>query len=414
MAATRSLLFLMMMTLAGCAGGKFCHVPASPAAVQTREFADDMATAGKAAWTKGNAVRTLENGDGFFPPMLRAAASAKRSITFECYTARHCQPLDDFCKILAERARAGVKVHVILDAFGCNHWHKDHTALLKQSGVQIEFYSPLSLLLPHKYNHRTHRRVLVVDGRVGFCGGAGWAYNWTGCAKDPEHWRDTQYELHGPVVSQLQDNFLDNWKELRGVTLSGPDYFPTLPPAGPLIAQMIAGSPMKQCDTIGATNLLAFRAARKSIRIEQSYFLPNAAHTTALIEAALRGVKVEIILPGAITDMPLAKEIMLGTLRRMMKAGISIYEFEPTMLHSKLVVVDEHLVIAGSGNLDARSFFHNDENNLHVLSTAFAREQTRMFERDKARSIRLTEATLKLPLWRRVRGFFGQVAVGVL
>ncbi len=359
-------------------------------------------------------MRTLENGDGFFPPMLRAAASAKQSITFECYAARDCQPVEDFSKILAERARAGVKVHVILDAFGCWPWGDDHIALMKRCGVKVEFYSPFNFFLPLKYNHRTHRRVLVVDGCLGFCGGAGWAYNWTGNAEDKSHWRDTQYELRGPVVAQLQDNFCDNWRELTGIPLSGACYFPPLPPAGAMVAQMVAGSPLKQGDTIGCTNLIAFRAARKSIRIEHSYFLPTAAHTAALIEAAQRGVKVEVILPGAITDMPFGKEIMQGTLRRMMNAGIAFYEFEPTMMHGKLVVVDDYLVIAGSGNLDSRSFFLNDENNLHVLNPAFAREQTRMFERDKARSTPLTEKTLRLPMWRRVRGFFGHVTVGVL
>ena len=402
------------MLITGCTGGKFRHVPPTPTHVGAAEFAADLATMGKAPWTKGNTVRTLENGDGFFPPMLRAVASAKRSITFECYTARHCQPVEDFSSILAERARAGVKVHVILDSFGCWPWGETHITLMRSAGVQLKFYSTFNVLRPLAYQHRTHRRVLVVDGHIGFCGGAGWAYNWTGNAQSASHWRDTQYQLHGPIVAQLQDNFSDNWEELTGATLSGEDYFPVLKKCGPLVAQMVAGSPMKQRDTIGSTNLLAIRAARNSILVEHSYFLPTEELTTALIDAAKRGVKVEVILPGSITDMPFAKEIMQGTLRRMMKAGIEIAEFEPTMMHGKLMVIDDLLVIAGSGNLDPRSFFINDENNLHVLSAAFAKEQRRMFERDKARSIPLTEQTIRLPIWRRVRGFFGHLIVGLL
>ena len=201
--------------------------------------------------------------------------------------------------------------------------------------------------------------MLVVDGRVGFCGGAGWAYNWTGNAQDPTHWRDTQYELRGPVVAQLQDNFNDNWEELTGQRLCGDGCYPPPVRAGTAVAQMVAGSPFKRGDTIGASNLLAIRAARKSILMEHSYFLPSAEFT------------------------------------------------KPTMMHGKLLVVDDHLVIAGSGNLDSRSFYLNDENNLHVLDSAVAREQRRMFERDRAKSIPLSEETLKLPLWRRVRGFFG-------
>lgn len=346
--------------------------------------------------------------------MIRAAAGARRSITFECYTARHCQPVEDFSRILAERARAGVKVHVILDAFGCWPWGDNHIELMRGAGVQLEFYSPFNILVPLRYNHRTHRRVLVVDGKIGFCGGAGWAYNWTGNAQDPDHWRDTQYELRGPVVAQLQDNFCDNWKELTGASLSGTDYFPVLEKSGSLTAQMVAGSPMKQRDTIGSACLLAIRAARSSIMIEHSYFLPTAELVAAIFDAARRGVKVEVVIPGTITDMPFGKEIMQGTLRRMLNEGIAVYEFAPTMLHGKLIIVDDHLVIAGSGNFDPRSFFINDENNLHVLSSEFAAGQRRMFDRDKARSIPLTETTLRLPLWRRVRGFFGHATVGVL
>ncbi len=395
-------------------GGRFRHVPATVAAVRTPEFAAQLAEVAKTPWTTGNLVRTLENGDGFFPPMLRAAASAKHSITFECYTARDCEPVADFSRILAERARAGVKVHVILDAFGCWPWGDHHIETMRKAGVEVRFYSPFNFFIPLRYNHRTHRRVLVVDGHIGYAGGAGWAYNWTGRAENRSHWRDTQYELRGPVVAQLQDNFSDNWKELTGVTLCGPGCYPPPAKAGALTAQMVAGSPMKQRDTIGSSNLLAIRAAQKSILMEHSYFLPTAELTDALFAAAARGVQIQIIIPGEITDMPFAKEITQNTLRRMMNAGMEIYEFQPTMLHGKLVVIDDHLVIGGSGNLDPRSFFLNDENNLHVLNSAFAREQRRMFERDKARSIRLTEETLKLPFWRRFRGFFGHVTVGVL
>ncbi len=365
-------------------------------------------------WTTGNSVRTLENGDGFFPPMLRAAISAKESITFECYTARDCMPVALLSRILIERARAGVRVHVILDAFGCAPWGDDYIAAMRKAGVQLKLYSPFNFFLPLAYNHRTHRRVLVCDGRVGFCGGAGWAYNWTGCAQDRGHWRDTQYELRGPVVAQLQDNFADNWQELTGTKLSGPAYYPPLRNAGTLTAQMVAGSPMKQRDTLGSATLLAIRAAQKSILIEHSYFLPTAEIRDALLAAAERGVRVQIIMPGENTDMPFAKEIMQGTLRRLMDAGVELYEFQPTMLHGKLVAIDDHLIIAGSGNLDPRSFFINDENNLHVLSPAFAHEQRAMFQRDLARSKRLTEETLHLSLARRFRGLWGRFVVGVL
>jgi cardiolipin synthase len=402
-----ALFFSLLFILTGCGHSTLHRVPAKPAPVQTNEFAAQMAEISHTPWTSGNSVRTLVNGDGFFPPMLRAAAGAKRSITFECYTARDCEPVAEFSRILAEKAKAGVQVHVTLDAFGCWPWGDHHIEAMKKAGVHFKLYSPFNFFLPLNYNHRTHRRVLVVDGRVGFCGGAGWAYNWTGNAQDPTHWRDTQYELRGPVVAHLQDNFNDNWEELTGRRLCGDGCYPPPARAGNTVAQMVAGSPFKRGDTIGASNLLAIRAARKSILMEHSYFLPNAEFTKALRDAAARGVRVEIIIPGEITDMPFAKEITHGTLRTMMNEGISIYEYQPTMMHGKLLVVDDHLVIAGSGNLDSRSFYLNDENNLHVLDSAVAREQRRMFERDRAKSIPLSEETLKLPIWRRARGFFG-------
>ena len=255
-------------------------------------------------WTTGNSARTLENGDGFFPPMLRAAASAKHSITFECYTAADGREVAHFSSILAARAKAGVKVHVILDAVGCSQWSGHLIQEMRKAGVEVKFYSTFQLRHPLAYNHRTHRRVLVVDGRTGFCGGAGFAYNWTGNAQDRDHWRDTQYELRGPVVAQLQDNFNDHWRELTGAALRGSDYYPPIPNAGTLTAQMVAGSPQRQTDTIGGSFLLAIRTARKSILMEQSYFVPPPEMTDALLAAAARGVRVWIILPGRITDWP--------------------------------------------------------------------------------------------------------------
>ena len=365
-------------------------------------------------WTTGNSVRTLENGDGFFPPMLRAAASAKHSITFECYTAEDGREVALFSSILAARAKAGVKVHVILDAVGCGQWSSRLIRAMRKAGVEVKFYSTFQLRHPLAYNHRTHRRVLVVDGRTGFCGGAGFAYNWTGNAQDRDHWRDTQYELRGPVVAQLQDTFNDNWRELTGAALRGSDYYPQIPNAGTLTAQMVAGSPQRQPGTIGGSFLLAIRTARKSILMEQSYFVPPPEMTDALLAAAARGVRVWIILPGRITDWPVIKEVTLRTLRKLMNAGVEIYEFEPTMMHGKLLTVDDHLVIAGSANLDPRSLFINDENNLHILDSEFARGQRRMFERDLALSTLLTEEMQRISLPRRLRGLVMQFFTGAL
>jgi cardiolipin synthase len=410
----RLIVAALALLLSACATGAFRRVPASPAPVQTPSFRKDLATLAMTPWTAGNSVRTLENGDGFFPPMLRAAASAKHSITFECYTAADGPAVADISRVFAARARAGVKVHVILDAFGCCWWGRHHISAMRTAGVQVKFYSRFHFFDPLGYIHRTHRRVLVVDGCAGFCGGAGYGYNWTGHAEDGEHWRDTQYELHGPIVAQLQDTFNDNWRELTGTTLRGCKYYPPLGKTGTLTGQMVAGSPEKQRDTIGVSYLLAIRAARNSILMEQSYFIPPAVITEALLSATARGVQVQIIIPGRITDMPFAKEVAQHPMRRLIEGGVEIYEFQPTMMHGKLITIDDHLTLAGSGNVNAYSFVVNDENDLHVLNSEFAREQRRMFERDLTRSIRLTEQTLRISPTRRLRGFLGKFVFGFL
>ncbi|HYF37908.1 MAG TPA: phospholipase D-like domain-containing protein, partial [Prosthecobacter sp.] len=264
-------------------------------------------------------------------------------------------------------------------------------------------------LRPLAYNHRTHRRVLVVDGKVGFVGGAGIAYAWDGDAEDPMRWRDTQYEIRGPAVRQLQDIFNENWQEQTGEKLSGAGYYPELEDAGRLRAQAVAGSPGKREETIGSSYLLAIRAARRSILISHSYFIPSREITEALVAAARRGVRIELIIPGKHTDMPICLPTAAPSLRRMMEAGMLIYEYEPCMMHNKLVVIDDELSIAGSGNIDSRSFFINDENNLHVLSRQFAAEQRRVFEFDKSRSRRLTSKDLNLSLGDRVQGVIGRL-----
>lgn len=328
--------------------------------------------------------------------MLQAVKNAEHTITFESFVSRRSWPVYRFSEAFLDAARRGVKVHLILDAFGSRNWGETYLTSMQEAGVEIEWYSRFNPLLPFRYNHRTHRRVLVVDGKIGFTGGAGWTDRWSGNAQSPDHWRDIQFQLQGPVVNQLQENFNDNWKELTGKRLSGPLYLPHASRQGELTAQMILGSPMKQEDTIGSTNLLAIRAARKSIYLSHSYFLPNREITDALIAALERGVHLEIIVPGEHTDMPLARLVSMGALKKLHNKGAQIYEYQPTMMHGKMLIIDSHLTIAGSGNLDQRSFFINDENNLHVLNTKFAKEQISLFRSDRQKSALLTEHDLRL------------------
>lgn len=330
--------------------------------------------------------------------MLKAVENAEHSITFESFVSRRSWPAYHFTIAFQNAAKRGVKVHLILDGFGSKDWGEHYITTMEEAGVEIEWYNPFNPLLPFRYNHRTHRRVLVVDGKIGFTGGAGWTDRWIGNAQTPKHWRDMQFQLEGPVVNQLQENFNDNWEELTGTRLNGPHYLPKLQRKGNATAQMILGSPMKQEDTIGSTNLLAIRAARESIYLAHSYFLPNREITDALVEALERGVQIEIIVPGEHTDMPMARLVSMGALQKLHALGARIYEYQPTMMHSKTLIIDRHLSIAGSGNIDQRSFFINDENNLHVLDTNFANELISDFEADRRHCVLLSEEDLRLKL----------------
>lgn len=379
-----------------CATRSHQPVPASPAPVDTSAFAVAMASVAKAPWTEGNRIVTLNNGDGYFPVMLEAIADAKRSITFETFVYKQGLAGHSFSTALAEAARKGVKVHVILDAFGARYINEGNLRKMRESGVQLHWYSPWVWSRPLRYNHRTHRKIMVVDGAVAYTGGAGFTDRWLGDAHSPDHWRDTQYEIRGPVVRQIQEAFNKNWKELTGEELSGPDYFPSLRHHGDKRAHFSLGAPLEQEDTMGSSFLLAIKAAREEIILEQSYFIPTRELMQSLLDALERGVKVEILVPGEHTDMPICRDASRGDLLRLHRAGALIWEYQPTMMHGKLLVVDRYFSAVGSANFDPRSFFYNDEANLNVLHRGFSHEQIGMFVRDKERCKLLTGDDLRL------------------
>ncbi|SKA91845.1 cardiolipin synthase [Prosthecobacter debontii] len=397
---------LTCLLLNSCVAVGFQKVAKAPPPVDTPAFAQELARVVKTPWTEGNAIQTLENGGRYFPAMLQSMREAQHSITFESYVCVDSEPTRNFTQMFVQKAREGVPVHVLLDAFGCSKFGEANLQAMRDAGVELKLYRPMNVLLPWRYIHRTHRRVLVVDGQVGYMGGAGWAYCWDGFADSVHRWRDTEYELRGPVVAQLQDNFNDNWQEVAGKRLVGPAYYPELRPSGALKAQVALGAPEKLGDTLGSSYLLAFRAAQKSIVIAHAYFIPNAPLMQALLEALKRGVHVQIIIPGKHIDFPASRSVNTRYLRTLVDAGAELYEFQPTMTHGKLVIVDDHLSIAGSTNLDQRSFFINDENNLNVLDASFAARQLDMVARDKQRSLRLENKDLKLPWNRKLQGLF--------
>lgn len=339
-------------------------------------------------FVSGNDITTLVNGTQIFPAMLSAIRSAKHSINFEDYWFSNGQIGREFTEALAERARAGVKVSAILDALGTYKMGGENLARLREAGVEAVKYHSIFWLDPRRYNHRTHRKLLIVDGKIAFVGGVGIADEWTGNADSPQHFRDNHYQVAGPVVAQLQAIFMANWLKTGGNVLHGADYFPPLASTGPYLAQALRSSAGNA--NLDLMYLLAIASAQKTLRIENPYFLPDDLTRKELVNAARRGVKVEIIVPGKLINKKIVRAASKRHWPELIKAGIKIYEYQPTMVHVKLIVVDDTFVSVGSGNFDNRSIQLNDEANLDVLDRDFAAQQTRLFEMDKKQSHEIT------------------------
>ncbi len=340
----------------------------------------------------GNRAQELLNGDQIFPAMLAAIRGAQRSITFETYIYWSGDIGREFADALTERAQAGVKVHVLLDWVGSAKIDDTFLEKMEAAGVEIRKFHK-----PHWYNwgrmnNRTHRKLLVVDGRTGFTGGVGIAPQWTGNGQDAEHWRDSHFSIEGPAVAQMQAVFMDNWLKVTGRVMHGEAYFPALTPAGSSRAQVFSSSPSGGSESMQLMYLLSITAAARSIDLSSAYFVPDALTTKAMTEALKRGVKLRIITPGEIIDTNTVRAASRGSWGPPLKAGAEIHEYQPSMYHVKAMVVDKLLVSVGSTNFDNRSFRLNDEANLNVFDTAFAERQTQVFEDDLKRSRRITYA----------------------
>ena len=330
----------------------------------------------------GNMHTALRNGDEIFPSMLQAIQSAQASITFETYIYWAGDIGRAFADALAAKARSGVKTHVLLDWVGSAKIDKALLDEMESSGVQIKKFHPPHWSHLGRLNNRTHRKLLVVDGKVAFTGGVGIAPEWTGHAQDPKHWRDTHFRVEGPVVGQMQSVFLDNWVKVTGEVLHGPAYFPDLSSPGKGQAQMFSSSPSGGSESMQLMYLLAISGALRSIDLSASYFVPDELTVQALVEAMRRGVKLRIVVPGKYIDSETVRGASRARWGPLLEAGALIAEYQPTMYHCKVMVVDELLVSVGSTNFDNRSFRLNDEATLNIYDTDFARQQRGIFEED--------------------------------
>ncbi len=384
--ARAALAFLLVVALAACTR-VHPHLVLPPLALGEPSFFPTLEAFGAAPIVGGNRVDILLNGEEIFPAMVDAIRSAQRTVSYAQYFWEDGPVSRDIAEALAERCRAGVGVNVLLDGFGATGLPREHIDLMQGAGCHVAWFRPVSALRPlgwPRANHRNHRRILVIDGRVGFTGGSGVSRKWMGNGRTEGHWRDTDVRVEGPVVEYLQAAFVENWLEATGIVLGGEPYFPRpLAPSGQVYAQVVRSSPAGGSFAMYTTFLLAVSSARTSIHITNPYFVPDAKLAEALLEAVRRGVRVAVLVPGAI-DHNLVRQASRGGFGRMLRAGVEIHEYRPALLHSKTMVIDGVWTTVGSTNLDNRSFALNDELNLVVYNAAVGARMQRIFEADVA------------------------------
>jgi cardiolipin synthase len=327
--------------------------------------------------------------------MLAAIRGAQQTITFETYIYWSGDIGKKFSEALCERAQSGVKSHVMLDWVGSGKMEGKYLDDLKAAGVEVEQYHPLRWYNLGRLNNRTHRKLLVVDGRIGFTGGVGIADLWEGHAESKDHWRDMHYQLEGPAVAQMQAAFTDNWIKTRSKVFFGSEYFPQLAPAGVSLAQVFKSSRGEGSESVRLMYLLSIASATRIIQLSAAYFVPDSLTIETLVAARRRGVQIEIIVPGPFIDARVVQKASRSLWGPLLEAGVEIYEYQPTMYHCKVLVVDGVWVSVGSTNFDERSFRLNDEANLNIFDPVFAAEQSMVFEQDKAKSRLITLAAFK-------------------
>jgi cardiolipin synthase len=379
--------------------------------VHERDFLYTLQSTCQAALHHGNAVTVFTNGVAFYPAMLTAIGEATRSINMELYIFQPGRIADQFVAELSAKARAGVTVTIVVDAIGSLSLWGRPVRKLRRAGCRIQSYQRLRWYSLARLNNRTHRELLIIDGKVAFVGGAGiadwWVYPSFKRMRWHKPWRDTMVRIEGPVVAALQGVAAENWLECCGEILTGEKYFPSLNPVGDTTAFVIKSSPSDRATASRVTFQTLMEAADHSIHISTPYFLPDRSLRRALMETARRGVKITVVLPGKKTDQKwvrLASRRMWG---RLMEAGLRIFEYRGTMTHAKILIVDELWCVLGTTNIDNRSFEHNDEVNVAMRDRSLAARLLEDYQGDMAASEEMTlERWKRRAFWEKIVGPF--------
>jgi cardiolipin synthase len=340
--------------------------------------------------TEGNRIDVLRNGDQIFPAMLDAIDRARQTIDFLTFIYWQGEVGRRFARGLAARASEGVRVRVLLDAWGSRPMERDLIELMDSSGVQIRWFRPLRRFWPSAINHRTHRKVLVVDEAVGFSGGVGIADEWQGDARTPREWRDTHFRVEGPAVDGLRAAFLDNWAETDDQLFDETvDRFPDQPKPGSALVQCVRGASESGWSDMATLFRTLLQLARHRIRITTPYFVPDADLGDRLCAAANRGVDVQVLLPGPIIDKRFVQLAAEGSYEQLLEHGIAVWTFQPTMLHAKVMTVDGVVANIGSANFNPRSVTWDEEINVVAIDAGLAAVLDDQFESDLERSTRI-------------------------
>ena len=403
----RSISLITILFLVGCA--KVLAVRNIPqVSVGDASFFRTIEAHTGAPIVAGNRIEVLLNGDQTFPRMLRDIKTAKATITFAQYLYEDGSIAHELAQAFAERCRAGVEANILLDRHGSGRVPAEIIRTLKDAGCNVEYFRQVEadgIIFPWRllrYNYRSHRRVLVVDGRIGFTGGYGISEAWTGNGRMLEHWRDTNVRIEGPVVSFLQTAFAESWLETTGIAIGGDDYLPRLDNVGSVRAQIVKSSPLGGSFQNYMLFLLSINSAKKTILITNPYFIPDEVMTDALVKAAGRGVRVAILTPGTI-DNRFTYTASRSHYGPLLLGGVEVFEYKAAFMHAKTIVVDGVWATIGSTNIDNRSFALNQEINLTVHDSTVARHLEEVFREDLKYSEPVTYEQ-----WRS-RGIFERV-----
>ncbi|HET6796592.1 MAG TPA: phospholipase D-like domain-containing protein [Gemmatimonadales bacterium] len=342
---------------------------------------------------QGGEARLLQNGDAFFPAMLKALREAKDTINFEVYIFEPDEIGRQFMDVFKERAHAGVEVRLLLDGFGCMKMKKRHRDELSKAGVNVQRFRPLGLRNLVRIYRRTHRRAIVIDGRIAFTGGAAVSAKWKGNVTNSHEWRDSMTQVTGPMVAGIQSAFAGNWVYCTGEVLAGPRFFPPLDAGKGPCGLSVVSSPSDALQPIRLLFWLSFTNARSRLWISNSYFIPDRRLRDAVIERARSGIDVRVLVPGNHTDAVPVQAAGRSYYEELLLAGVRIFEYQPAMMHGKIVVVDGVWTVVGSANMDERSMELNEENVLGIADRDFARaaEQGFTADFDRSKEIRLEE-----------------------